>query len=480
MVWMNRKTSTNNKLPPGPRKLPLIGNLHNMLGLPHRTLRNLAKKYGPLMHLQLGEFSVVIVSSPRVAKQIMNTRDLLFADRPEFLVGKITGYDSTGIGLSRYGDYWKQLRRISAMELLSASKVRSFRSLREEEVSSMIQSISLKPGSPINLSEKIRSLSNDIICRAAFGNKCKDKEMLISMLHEVARLVGFAFEDLFPSLKLLHFIGGMKQKLTRIHKKIDMFLEETIEEHRRDKLLTSSTNDGYLEEDFVDVLLRVQESGELKVPLTIDNIKAVIADIFGGTDPVSTTIEWAMSELLKKPSIMLKVQTEVRQVFGRKKQLDETDIQELEYLKLVIKETMRLHPQAPLLFPRESRERCEIDGYDIPEKPKVFVNAWAIGRDPEYWNDADEFEPERFRGNSVNYMGTHFEYIPFGAGRRMCPGISFGLAVVELTLAQLLYHFDWKLTIEGKPEDLDMTESFGVTARRKFDLLAVPTPYIPS
>ncbi|KAI3851073.1 hypothetical protein MKW92_045488 [Papaver armeniacum] len=162
----------------------------------------------------------------------MNTHDLVFADRPEFFAVKTLGYD--GIALSGYGDYWKQVRKICALELLSAKKVRSFRSLREEEVSNMIQTISLKLGSPINLSEKISSLSNDIICRAALGSKCKDKEMLISVFHEATSLVGgFSFEDLFPSLKLLHFIGGMKQKLIRIHKKIDTYLEEVIEEHRR-------------------------------------------------------------------------------------------------------------------------------------------------------------------------------------------------------------------------------------------------------
>ncbi|XP_026430087.1 premnaspirodiene oxygenase-like [Papaver somniferum] len=475
MVWMNTKMSTKQKLPPGPRKLPLVGNLHNMLGLTHQTLRYLSNKYGPLLHLQLGEFSVVFVSSPRVAKQIMNTHDLVFADRPEFFAGKITGYDSSGISLSPYGEYYKQVRMISTMEILSAKKVRSFRSLREEEVSNMIQAISLKSGSPINLSEKLTSLSNDIVSRAAFGNKCKNKEMLVSALQEAASLADLTFEDLFPSLKLLHFIGGMKEKLTRIHKKIDTILEEMIEEHKRDRSLR------YLEEDFVDVLLRVQDSGELKVPLTTDNIKAVIADIFaGGTESTGTTIEWAMSELLKNPCMMEKVQTEVRQVFDGKKQHDETDIAKLEYLKLVVKETMRLHPPAPLLVPRECRERCEIDGYDIPAKTKVVVNAWAIARDPEYWNDADEFQPERFRGNSVDYKGTNFEYIPFGAGRRICPGISFGVAVVELTLAQLLYHFDSKLSGEGKPEDLDMTELYGITVRRKYDLVAIPIPYVPS
>ncbi|MCL7035000.1 hypothetical protein MKW94_001473, partial [Papaver nudicaule] len=270
IVWVNGKTSTRHKMPPGPRKLPFIGNLHNMLGLPHHTLSNLAKKYGSFMHLQLGEFSVVVVSSPKIAKQIMNTHGLVFADRPEFLTGKIAGYNSSGIALSPYGDYWKQLRRIAFTELLSEKKVRAFRSQREQEVSSMIQTISLESGSPVNLSDKLSSLSCDIICRAAIGNKCKDQEMLISVLSEGANFAGsLAIEDIFPSLRFLHFLGGTKEKLMRLHKKIDRVLEEMIHERRREKIV-------YLEEDFVDILLRVQESGELQVPLTNDNIKAVL------------------------------------------------------------------------------------------------------------------------------------------------------------------------------------------------------------
>ncbi|GLT73330.1 hypothetical protein SLA2020_451980 [Shorea laevis] len=133
-----------------------------------------------------------------------------------------------------------------------------------------------------------------------------------------------------------------------------------------------------------------------------------------------------------------------------------------------------------MLIPRECREQCEIDGYEIPIKTKVIINAWAIGRDPEYWHDAESFIPDRFADSSVDYKGTYFEYIPFGAGRRMCPGISFGVANVELMLAQLLYQFDWKLPGRMKSEDLGMIESVGALAIRKNDLHLIPTSFTPS
>ena len=181
--------------------------------------------------------------------------------------------------------------------------------------------------------------------------------------------------------------------------------------------------------------------------------------------------------MMKNPRVMKKAQDEVRQVFNTKGSVDETSLSEMKYLKCVVKETLRLHPSAPLLLPRECREEFEINGYKIPAKTRVLVNAWAMGRDPRYWIDPESFVPERFLDSSIDFKGTNFEYIPFGAGRRICPGMLFGLINVELPLAMLLHHFDWKLPEGMNHEDLDMTESFGVTVCRKQDLNLIPIAY---
>ena len=199
-----------------------------------------------------------------------------------------------------------------------------------------------------------------------------------------------------------------------------------------------------------------------------------------GTDTSSTTIDWAMSEMMRQPRVLEKPQAEIRRAFKGKKQIHEKDIQNFSYLKLVIKETLRLHPPAPMILPRECRKPCEIDGYEIPLKTKVIVNAWAIGRDHAYRHDAESFIPERFANSSIEFNGTHLEYIPFAAGRRMCPGLTFGLTNIELPLAQLQYHFDWGLPGRMRPEDLDMTEFFGAVVRRVNNLYLVATPYSPS
>ncbi|KAK9108293.1 hypothetical protein Syun_024304 [Stephania yunnanensis] len=198
-----------------------------------------------------------------------------------------------------------------------------------------------------------------------------------------------------------------------------------------------------------------------------------------GAETSATVAEWAMSELIRNPKIMKKAQQEVRRVVrGKgKSRIDEEDIQEMDYMKFVIKESMRLHPPGPTLMPRESSESVSIKGYLLSPKTRVIINAWAIQRDPDIWSCPEEFIPERFMGTKFDFKGLHFEYLPFGAGRRMCPGISFGLAVVELNLANLLYWFDWQMPGGADEKGLDMTETFGILGAREFPLQLVAVPH---
>lgn len=206
----------------------------------------------------------------------------------------------------------------------------------------------------------------------------------------------------------------------------------------------------------------------------------------GGTGTSASAMEWGMSELMRNPAVMKKLQGQIREAFMGKPVVTEADLQasNLRYLKLVIKEALRLHPPAPLLLPRECRaDGCKVLGFDVPRGAMVLVNAWAISRDPELWEAAEEFVPERFeRGDAVDFRGADMAFTPFGAGRRMCPGMAFGLANVELALAGLLYHFDWEMPADDGPgETLDMAEAeeMGVTVRLRHDLLLVPVVRVP-
>ncbi|XP_050282566.1 premnaspirodiene oxygenase-like isoform X3 [Quercus robur] len=437
IYWKRSKAKgQSHKLPPGPWKLPLIGNLHQLFfSLPHRSLRDLAKKYGPIMQLQLGEVLAIIISSPKVVEEVLKTHDTALANRPSVLAIEAMSYGNS-------------------------------------------------EGVPINLSEKIFSSTYCIASRAAIGKKCKYEKEFISLIQETFTLSGgFDLPDLFPSLKFLGFLTGMKSALEKIQQNLDKILDDIVNEHKMKRIATSTNKhepgpgdeDG--DDDLVDVLLKLQEMGELEFSITSNHIKAVTQDIFTGASETSaSTIEWAMSELLRNPRVMEKAQAEVRQVLQGRRNLDETYIHKLDYLKLVVKETLRLHPPGALV-PRESREKCEINGYEIPSNTKVIINIWAIGRDPEYWIDADCFWPERFHGSSIDLKGTNFEFIPFGGGRRICPGMSFALAIVELVLSQLLFHFNWKLPNDTKLEELDISESLGLTCRRRNDLYVIATPW---
>ncbi|XP_051133887.1 salviol synthase-like [Andrographis paniculata] len=476
-VILRSKTGETSNLPPGPRKLPLIGNLNHLLArsaTTHKVLSDLAAKHGPVMHLQLGQVSAVVISSAEAAQEVMKTHDTIFANRPWFVNTSIIFYKQKDIAFSPYGEYWRQLKKICTMELLSPKRVQWFQPLREKEFSNMCKWIASKEGSSINLTEKMYSAICDVLMQATFGSMTKELSAYIDRIQDMNDLImEFSLEDFYPSIRLFRLFNTLRRKTNRLHKTIDTILDNIIIEHR------AANRESNQEEDLVDVLLKFNEEGH-EQHLTIESVKAVLQDmIAGGFDTAAATTDWAMAEMLKHPTILKKAQDEVRSVFNNKGLVDESFFNELKYLKLVIKETLRLHPTGPLLLPRQSSKPCEINGYKIPSNTRVLVNAWSIGRNPKYWNEADRFIPERFLDNQVDYKTNNFEFIPFGAGRRICPGITFGLANVELQLAMLLYHFDWVLPEGMKPENLDMADVSGLVARRKNPLYVIPAVRIP-
>ncbi|KAL2495487.1 Cytochrome [Forsythia ovata] len=456
-LFSNFRGFRRTKLPPGPWKLPLIGSLHHLAvaGLePHHVLANLATKYGPIMHLQLGEISAVIISAPRVAKEVLKTHDLAFASRPKLLAPEIITYNCADIVFAPYGGYWRQMRKICTLELLTAKNVRSFSSIREEEALNLFESIQSSLFSPIDLTQKIFTYTNNVVSRAAFGNRSKNQEKVIRLIKELtANAGGFDVADLYPSVKILQVISGLKSKLVELRNKTDQVLNDIIDEHKERLANKEKFNGQSGEEDLVDALLRHKETRYVNCWIRYFSNNSRIRYVRNDETPKSVGI------LRGKDRIRV------------------TDLERLSYLKMVLKETLRLHPPLPLLLPRICREPKEIDGYDIPINTRVILNAFAINRDPEYWEDAESFKPERFANSGIEFIGPNFEFLPFGGGRRICPGISFGLANAEFLLAQLLYHFNWKLPDRMKLEDLDMTEILGTVVRKKNKLYLVPTSY---
>ncbi|XP_065864579.1 cytochrome P450 83B1-like [Euphorbia lathyris] len=469
-LLQKHKTRRNLHLPPGPQGLPFIGNL---LQLDNSTLHlylwRLSQKYGSLMSLRLGSRKVLVVSSSKMAKEVMKTHDLLFCSRPSFLGQQKLSYNGSDIAVSPYNAYWREMRRICIVHLFSSTKVQTFRPIREYQVSSMLQKISelAVASKPVNLSEEMMSLTSIIICRVGFGMRIDEKGIQRSRFHELiaetqALFTTFFVSDYFPVLGFIDKLTGLIRRLEKNFQDFDIFYEQIIKEH------LDPTRPKPEQEDILDVLLQICKDRSFKIQLTFDHIKAVLMNVFvAGTDTSAAVVIWVMTFLMKNPAAMKRAQEEVRDVAGKKGFVDEDDVQQLLYLKAVIKETMRLQPPAPLLLPRELSENCKLDGYDIAAKTIVYVNAYAIGRDPEVWQNPEEFCPERFIGNSIDLKGQDFELIPFGAGRRICPGMHMGLATAELSLANLLYKFNWELPDGIQSEDIDMDVKPGVTMHKK-------------
>ncbi|XWS17534.1 hypothetical protein CRYUN_Cryun33cG0075500 [Craigia yunnanensis] len=470
------KLSRSRKLnfPPSPPKLPIIGNIHQVGKLPHRSFRILSEKYGPLMLLHLGQTPTLVVSSAEIAREILMTHDA-FIGRPQIRVVNTLFCGCTDIAFCPYGDYWRQAKKICVLELLTQRRVRTFQLVREQEVSRMIESIrqTCHSGSAIALCEMFETIANNIISRSVLG-RVYERESGNKGFGELSRramdLIGaFCFKDFFPSLGWMDVLTGLTSKLERVSSELHTFLDQVIEEH----LVMMNGEDKSDMKDFVDILLHLQQDGMLDIGLTQENLKAILLDMFiGGTDNIAATMEWAMAELVKNPSIMKKAQEEVRRVVGKKSSVIETDVNEMDYLKYVVKETLRLH--APVMVSRQNPTGTKLEGYDIPPKTIVLVNTWAIQRDPKLWDKAEEFIPERFLNSSVDFKGQQSHFTPFGAGKRGCPGISFAVAGAEYVLANLLYWFDWKLPDSRRCEDLDMNDYYALVIRKKVPLLLVP------
>ncbi|KAL1195938.1 Cytochrome P450 71B7 [Cardamine amara subsp. amara] len=470
------------KLPPSPQKLPIIGNLHNLNGLPHTCFRNLSQKFGPVMLLRFGFVPVVVISSKEGAEEALKTHDLECCSRPETVATRMISYNFKDIGFAPYGEEWKALRKLVVMELLNVKKFKSFRSIREEENNLMVKKLmeSALTRSPVNLKKTLFTLIASSICKLAFGiniHKCEfiDEHNVEELVHKFELLIdGIAFSDFFPGVGwLMDRISGQNKTLNNVFSELDIFFQNVLDDHLKPGRIVSESP------DVVDVmvdLMKKQEKDEDSFKLTTDHLKGIISDIFlAGVNTSAVTLSWAMTELIRNPRVMKKVQDEIRTKLGDNKEIiTEDDLTKLHYFKLVVKETFRLHPAAPLLLPRETMSQVKIQGYDIPAKTQMIINIYSIARDPKLWTNPDEFNPERFLDNVIDYKGLNFELLPFGSGRRICPGMMMGITNVELGLLNLLYFFDWGLP-EGKTmKDIDLEETGSIIISKKTTLELVP------
>lgn len=452
-----------------------------MLGtLPHRTLHELAKKYGPIMSLRLGSVPTIVVSSPQAAELFLKTHDIVFASRPSLQFGKYLFYGNKGMGFTPYGPYWRGVRKFCTLELLNSKKIDSLAGMRREELVAIIKSLkdAAVAREVVDVSNKLATLVENMTYRMLFGSNKTDKfDNLKASVYEYVNLAGaFNLADYVPFLGVLD-VQGLTRRMKVANNTIGKILEKIIDEHEQDTSCEHQKQDM----DFIDVMLSLK-NGSISMydnfTYTFDrtNMKAILLDMVAGAIETShAAIEWTLSELIRHPMVMKKLQQELKTIVGDHEMVDEIDLPNLEYLDMVVKESLRLHPVAPLLIPHESMEAIAINGYYIPKKARIIINAWSLARDSNVWlKNVEEFLPERFLGSSIGLGGRDFQLLPFGSGRRGCPGMHLGLINTKLVLAQLVHLFNWDLPNGMTPNELDMGEVFGLSLPRAKKLLAMP------
>ncbi|XP_057966123.1 cytochrome P450 84A1-like [Malania oleifera] len=474
--------------PPGPKGYPVIGNILMMDQLTHRGLAQLAKKYGGLFHLKMGSLHMVAVSSPVVAQEVLQAQDNVFSNRPANIAIRYLTYDRADMAFAPYGPFWRQMRKICVMKLFGRKRAESWASVRDE-VEWTVRAVAEKTGSGVNIGELVFALTRNITYKAAFGSDSHEgQDEFVKILQEFSKLFGaFSVGDFIPWLGWVHG-REFGRRLEKARGSLDGFIDKIIDDHIQKKRRDGGEGEGEEEDrDMVGELLEFYSEGsdgakndseELQnsIKFTRENIKAIIMDVmFGGTETVASAIEWAMAELMKSPEDLKRVQQELTEVVGLDRRLHESDLDKLPYLKCAMKETLRLHPPIPLLL-HETAADAVLAGYSIPARSRVMVNAYAIGRDPTAWTDPEAFKPSRFLDSSApDFKGSNFEFIPFGSGRRSCPGMQLGLYSLELMVAHLVHCFTWELPDGMTPSELDMNDLFGLTAPRAIRLVAVPS-----
>jgi flavonoid 3'-monooxygenase len=443
------------------------------------------------MHLRLGYVDVVVAASAQVAAQFLKTHDANFSSRPPNSGAKHIAYNYHDLVFAPYGPRWRMLRKISSVHLFSGKALDDFRHVRQEEVAILIQVLAKAKGSPkpVNLGQSLNLCTVNALGRVMLGYRVfgdgtsgvdPKADEFKSMVVEVMVLAGiFNVGEFIPWLEWLD-LQGVAAKMKNLHKRFDRFLTDILEEHKKNHL---GHNDGTRKHrDLLSTLISLKDHNdddEGGGRITDTEIKALLLNMFtAGTDTSSSTTEWAIAELIRHPKILARVQSELDTVVGRDRLVSELDLPQLTYLQAVMKETFRLHPSTPLSLPRVAAESCEVNGYHIPKGSTLLVNVWAIARDPEQWTDPLEFRPERFLPNGekpdVDIKGNDFEVIPFGAGRRICAGMSLGLRMVQLMTASLVHAFDWELADGLLPEKLNMEEAYGLTLQRAAPLMVHP------
>ncbi|XP_057455844.1 cytochrome P450 CYP82D47-like [Lotus japonicus] len=500
LFWLLKRSNADipTKAPPPPEAegaWPLIGHLHLLGGshAAHVTLGNMADKYGPIFTLRLGIHRTLVVSNWEMAKECFTVNDKVFASRPNSLAFEVLGSNFSFFGSSPYGPYWRYMRKIATVEVLSTKRIEMLKQVMDSEVKAAMKKsydfwVMMKESGPkkavTEMEKWFANITLNVMFRAVLGKRltgmgCEDDEEENEKIQKAVRdffhLFGqFTVSDAVPFLRWLD-LDGQEKKMKKTAKELDDFAQVWLEQH---KYKTNSGSEEWKngEHDFMDLLLSAVDDECLHGHDHDTIVKSTCLQlILAGTDTMTRTLTWALSLLLNNREVLNKATHELDTQIGGENVVVESDFEKLEYLQAIVKETLRLYPPGPLSVPHESMEDCIVGGYHVPAHMRLLTNISKLQQDPSLYSDPLEFRPERFltTHKDIDLKGKHFEFIPFGAGRRICPGISFALQLMQMTLAALLHGFEI-VTIDGGP--VDMVEKTGLTNVKASPLQVILTP----
>ncbi|KAG0473202.1 hypothetical protein HPP92_015059 [Vanilla planifolia] len=468
-------------LPPGPRGLPLVGNLPFLEPNLHLYFSRLAKTYGPVFRLCLGYKPLSVVSSPSAARELFQDQDVAFANHDVPAAIRFGFGTIPDVLFSPYGPTWQKLRKIMATHLVNSRSMEAAAPLRRKEVRLAVAAVweRAKAGEAMELRETLFQMALNTTTRMLWGERVdgegEGKMFRLAIEGILDHFIMPNVADFYPVVAPLD-PQRYGRKIKRFLMSMDEYLNRVVQS-RETSLSEREVEEKKMPKDLLEKLLELMHEGDpLVSSFSVADLRHLFADIIvASTDTSTTTIEWVMAELLYEPDRMRKAQHELDTVVGRDRPVEESDIPQLRYLGAVVKETLRLHPPVPLLVPHRPSSDCVAGGFAIPAGTAVIINAWAIHRDPSRWEDPDEFSPERFlregREQCEFLGGNEFGYLPFGAGRRACAAMALAERINLFALASLLHSFEW-----GLPEGahLELADTFGIVLRKAEPLVVVP------
>ncbi|XP_023744326.3 geraniol 8-hydroxylase [Lactuca sativa] len=479
--WIFSRSSNGGPcLPPGPRSLPIVGYLPFLSRDLHKQFFNMANSYGPIFKLHMGSKLHVVINTSDLAKVVVREQDEIFSNRNATIAALAITYGGRDVVWSDNNSDWRNLRKIFVHEVLSHKNLEASRYFRRDEVRKTIKNVYSKIGKTVDISEIAFSTEANVLTSMVWKNTSDEKangdqisaELQIVVANIVELMSKPNMSDIFPSLAWLDLQGikgNMKRQLDRLDRIFTRIIDDRIQSN------SNKSEDVIGHEGKKDLLQTFLELMDQKDPTSINitQIKALILDIMvAGTETTTTLIEWAMAEIMQNDDIMKRIQEELLQIVGPNKIVEESHLPKLQYLDATIKEIFRLHPVLPFILPRSPSQDCVVGGYTVPKGSMVIINVWAIHRDPRYWENPLEFNPERFLTNKYDSKGSNLNFFPFGSGRRLCPGVPLAEKMQMYILASLLHSFDWSLP---KGEDHDLSEKFGITLKKRKPLFAVPS-----